>query len=104
MNEKKKTICIAIVMLCLGIMLGKYLFSGANIDDYRNTVGTIRKQQQQIDELQQNAVKGIERAEKASANIADGIERIESSAVDSTNILEQNDRIYKAIRKQNQGQ
>ena len=104
MNENKKIISIGIVMLCLGIMLGRYLFSGADIDDYREAISTIRKQQRQIDELQQNAVKGIERAESAGQNIAAGIERIGSSTIDSTAILEQNERIYKAIRAQNKGQ
>lgn len=97
MNENKQIFIIACVMFVLGLLLGYYLFSGTNVSDVSNTVTTVKKQYKDIEARQQEAAGAINRAEKASQNIASGIDDLETSLRKSAAIINRTEAILNEI-------
>lgn len=96
----KKIFIIAIVMLAVGIMLGRYLFGArGDVSDIKSTVGDLGKQQQGVDDAQQRAARAIDNAQRTSQDIADRIEKLQSGADRSAELLKSNEAIYQEVRR-----
>lgn len=103
--DKKTLIYIAIVFvlgLLIGLFAGYKLFGGrANVSDLRDTTKQIAADNREINNHQQAASVGIERATKTSEAVARRADNIQAGVNESARLLEENANILRQIRQSN---
>ena len=99
----KKTIIIYIVLLCVGLFLGWYVFGRTDIHDNGNTINTANEQLDRTREYQSDAIRSITEVRDGIERDIEAVDRAEERTDDITQsairIQEQNGFVLDAIRE-----